>query len=186
MTALHRISSRDRAPKDTPAAARPAPSRRTPSRASGRLGRLGAASVLTAAAVALPTLLPGGAQQADAAATAARALDVAASKKGSPYQWGAAGPSRFDCSGLTLYSFKQAGKQLPRTASAQYNSTKHIAAGSRQAGDLVFFHTGSSISSVYHVGIYAGGGNIWHAPKTGAKVRLERIWTGSVWYGRVN
>lgn len=152
---------------------------------SARLSRLGAASVLTAAAVAVPSLLPGAAQQAEAATLAAKALGVAASKKGSPYQWGATGPNRFDCSGLTLYSFKQAGRKLPRTAAAQYGSTRHVSAATRRVGDLVFFHSGSSASSVYHVGIYAGGGKIWHAPKTGARVRLERIWTGSVWYGRV-
>lgn len=149
---------------------------------STRLSRLGAASVLTAAAVAVPALLPATATHADAATASAKALSVAASKKGSPYQYGAAGPNRFDCSGLTLYSFNKAGKKLPRTTGAQYNSTKHITASSRQAGDLVFFHTGSS---VYHVGIYAGSGKIWHAPKTGTRVRLEKIWTGSVWYGRV-
>jgi cell wall-associated NlpC family hydrolase len=152
---------------------------------SARLSRIGAASVLTAAAVAVPSLAPGAAQEAGAATTATKALGVAASKQGSPYQWGATGPNRFDCSGLTLYSFKEAGKKLPRTAAAQYGSTRHIAASARRAGDLVFFHTGSSRSSVYHVGIYAGGGEIWHAPKTGARVRLEHIWTRSVWYGRV-
>lgn len=149
---------------------------------SARLSRVGAASVLTAAAVAGPALLPGASQQAAAAALAAKALGVAASKQGSPYQWGAAGPHRFDCSGLTLYSFRQAGRKLPRTADAQYRSTRHVSASARRLGDLVFFHTGSS---VYHVGIYAGSGRIWHAPKTGARVRLERIWTRSVWYGRV-
>lgn len=149
---------------------------------STRLSRMGAASVLTAAAVAVPALLPATATHADAATISARALSIAASKQGSPYQWGAAGPNRFDCSGLTLYSFKRAGKKLPRTTGAQYNSTTHISAAGRQVGDLVFFHSGSN---VYHVGIYAGGGRIWHAPKTGARVRLERIWTGSVWYGRV-
>ncbi|MFI0723778.1 C40 family peptidase [Streptomyces sp. NPDC021224] len=153
--------------------------------ASARLSRLGAASVLTAAAVAVPSLLPGAVQQAEAATTGVRALGVAASKKGSLYQWGATGPSRFDCSGLTLYSFRKAGKRLPRTAAAQYRSIRHISASSRHIGDLVFFHSGSSASSVYHVGIYAGGGEIWHAPKTGARVRLEHIWTRSVWYGRV-
>jgi cell wall-associated NlpC family hydrolase len=184
MTALHRISSRETAAGSV-AAARPGPSRPTSARLSVRLSRLGAASVLTAAAITVPSLLPGASQRADAATTALMALNTAASKKGSPYQWGATGPYRFDCSGLTLYSFKQAGKRLPRTAAAQYNSTRHIPAGSRRAGDLVFFHTSRSVSSVYHVGIYAGNGNIWHAPKTGATVRLERIWTGSVWYGRV-
>ena len=151
---------------------------------SARLSRLGAASVLTAAAVAVP-LLPGTAQQAEATTLAAKALRVAASKQGSPYQWGATGPYRFDCSGLTLYSFAKAGRKLPRTAAAQYRGTRHITASARHVGDLVFFHSGSSSSSVYHVGIYAGGGRIWHAPKTGARVRLERIWTHRVWYGRV-
>jgi cell wall-associated NlpC family hydrolase len=145
---------------------------------SARLSRIGAASVLTAAAVTVPSLLPETAQQADAATLSLRALDVAASKQGSPYQWGASGPYRFDCSGLTLYSFKRAGKKLPRTAAAQYNSTRHISAGSRHLGDLVFFHSGSG---VYHVGIYAGNNRIWHAPKTGSRVRLEKIWTRSVW-----
>jgi cell wall-associated NlpC family hydrolase len=149
---------------------------------SARLSRFGAASVLTAAAVTVPSLLPGASQSADAVTLALQALNVAASKQGSPYQWGATGPYRFDCSGLTLYSFKRAGKKLPRTAAAQYNTTRHIKAASRRMGDLVFFHSGSS---VYHVGIYAGNNRIWHAPKTGARVRLEKIWTRSVWYGRV-
>ncbi|MBY8878327.1 C40 family peptidase [Actinacidiphila acidipaludis] len=152
---------------------------------SARLTRFGAASVLTAAAVATPALIPGVAQSAQAAALSTRAMDIAASKQGAPYQWGASGPYRFDCSGLTLYSFKAAGKTLPRTAAAQYNSTRHISASARHVGDLVFFHAGSSSSSVYHVGIYAGHNRIWHAPRTGSTVRLERIWTKSVWYGRV-
>ncbi|WP_037915234.1 C40 family peptidase [Actinacidiphila yeochonensis] len=161
------------------------PNRLCSAPAPSRLSRLGAASLLTAAAVAVPCLLPGAAQHADAAALGARALGIAASKKGALYQWGATGPYRFDCSGLTMYSFKRAGKTLPRTAAQQYNRTKHISARSRKKGDLVFFHSGSSGSSVYHVGIYAGHGNIWHAPKTGASVRLEHIWTRAVWYGRV-
>ncbi|MFI1093481.1 C40 family peptidase [Streptomyces sp. NPDC020917] len=152
---------------------------------SARLSRFGAASVLTAAAVAAPALIPGALPSAQAASLSTLALDIAASKQGAPYQWGATGPYRFDCSGLTQYSFKRAGKTLPRTAAAQYNSTRHISASARRAGDLVFFHAGSSASSVYHVGIYAGDGRIWHAPRTGASVRLERIWTSRVWYGRV-
>ncbi|MFI2642496.1 C40 family peptidase [Streptomyces sp. NPDC018610] len=147
------------------------------------MARAGTASALTIAAVGGSIVVPGAAGDASAATLATRALQIAASKKGSPYQWGATGPRRFDCSGLTLYSFKRAGKKLPRTAEQQYNKTRHISAGSRRAGDLVFFHSGSY---VYHVGIYAGGGKIWHAPKTGDVVRLQKIWTRSVWYGRVN
>jgi cell wall-associated NlpC family hydrolase len=146
------------------------------------MARAGTASALTLAAVGGSVVAPGFAQEAAAATPATKALQVAASKKGSPYKWGATGPSRFDCSGLTLYSYKKAGKTLPRTAAQQYNKTRHISAKNRKAGDLVFFHSGSS---VYHVGIYAGKGKIWHSPKTGDVVRLQKIWTKSVWYGRV-
>ncbi|MGW0996299.1 C40 family peptidase [Streptomyces sp. NPDC002520] len=146
------------------------------------MARAGTASALTLAAVGGSIAVPGLATDASAATMATKALQVAASKKGAPYRYGATGPYRFDCSGLTLYSFKKAGKTLPRTAAQQYNKTRHISAGSRRAGDLVFFHSGSS---VYHVGIYAGHGKIWHAPKTGDVVKLERIWTRGVWYGRV-
>lgn len=146
------------------------------------LTRVGATSALTAAVVAGPVLVPSLTSQADAATVASNALRIAASKKGSPYQYGATGPRRFDCSGLTLYSFRKAGKKLPRTAAQQYNKVKHIRASARRLGDLVFFHSGRS---VYHVGIYAGHGKVWHAPKPGTRVRLEKIWTRSVWYGRV-
>ncbi|MFI9240508.1 C40 family peptidase [Streptomyces sp. NPDC053079] len=144
--------------------------------------RAGTASALTAAMLAASVLIPGLATGAQAATSGEQALKVAASKKGSPYQYGATGPNRFDCSGLTLYSFKKVGKNLPRTAQSQYNSTRHLSSGSRQVGDLVFFHSGSN---VYHVGIYAGSNKIWHSPKPGGSVRLEKIWTNSVWYGRV-
>ncbi|TQK43122.1 cell wall-associated NlpC family hydrolase [Streptomyces sp. SLBN-118] len=145
--------------------------------------RAGAVSALTLAAVGGSLLVPGTVPEAHAATTRAKAaLKVAASKRGAPYRYGAAGPSRFDCSGLTLYSYKRVGKKLPRTAQQQFNKTRRVPASSRQQGDLVFFHSGSR---VYHVGIYAGRGRIWHSPKTGSWVKLEKIWTKSVWYGRV-
>ncbi|MBB4981870.1 MULTISPECIES: C40 family peptidase [Streptomyces] len=147
------------------------------------LSRAGAVTALTLAAVGGTMLAPGAASEAQAATTYAnKALSVAASKKGAPYRYGSAGPSRFDCSGLTLYAYKQAGKWLPRTAQQQYNNTRHVSASSRQKGDLVFFHSGGS---VYHVGIYAGSGKIWHSPKTGSWVKLDPIWTSKVYYGRV-
>lgn len=152
-----------------------------PFRVPSLLARAGTASVLTLT-LGATMLAPGLVTDAEAATHAAKALHVAASKKGAPYQWGATGPRRFDCSGLTLYSFKRVGKKLPRTAQQQYNKTRHIRSSQRRKGDLVFFHSGRS---VYHVGIYAGGGKIWHSPKTGSVVRLERIWSKRVWYGRV-
>ncbi|MFD9910672.1 C40 family peptidase [Streptomyces sp. NPDC059063] len=147
------------------------------------LTRAGTASALTLAAVGGTIVAPGLTSNAEAATShGTKALKVAASKKGSPYRWGAVGPHRFDCSGLTLYSYKRVGKKLPRTAAQQYNKTRHVSAANRTRGDLVFFHSGRN---VYHVGIYAGKGKIWHAPKTGTVVRLEKIWSKSVWYGRV-
>ncbi|MEV7234130.1 C40 family peptidase [Streptomyces sp. NPDC051020] len=144
--------------------------------------RAGTATVLTLAAVGGSVIVPGAVADAQAATGSTKALKVAASKKGSPYRYGATGPHRFDCSGLTQYAFKKVGKKLPRTAQQQYNKTRHVSASKRKRGDLVFFHWGRS---VYHVGIYAGRGKIWHSPKTGSVVRLEKIWTRSVWYGRV-
>lgn len=110
-----------------------------------------------------------------------KALVVAAKQKGDPYRYGAVGPNKFDCSGLTLYSFKKVGKKIPRTAQAQYNKAKHISKSSRRAGDLVFF---GGTRSVYHVGIYAGHGYIWHAPKPGQRVKKVKLWTSAVHYGR--
>nr|WP_030854851.1 C40 family peptidase [Streptomyces sp. NRRL F-4474] len=110
-----------------------------------------------------------------------KAVAVAASKQGSPYAYGATGPKRFDCSGLTLYAFKKAGKRLPRTADQQYEHTRHIPKADRTAGDLVFFPRGATMG---HVGIYAGDNRIWHAPRPGTTVRLERIWSEAVRYGR--
>ncbi|WFB06179.1 C40 family peptidase [Streptomyces sp. LX-29] len=146
------------------------------------LSRARTASALAIATVGGSVLVPGFTGEAEARSASARALQIAASKKGSPYQYGAAGPYRFDCSGLTHYSFGKVGKRLPRTAAGQYNHTRHVRAASRQPGDLVFFHSGGR---VYHVGIYAGTGRVWHSPKSGEVVRKERIWTRSVLYGRV-
>ncbi|MER5729909.1 C40 family peptidase [Streptomyces sp. NPDC002138] len=112
-----------------------------------------------------------------------RAVEIAASKRGAPYAYGATGPKIFDCSGLTLYAFREAGRTLPRTAEQQYESTRHISRSQRTPGDLVFFPSGATMS---HVGIYAGDDSIWHAPRPGTRVRLERIWSGDVRYTRAN
>jgi cell wall-associated NlpC family hydrolase len=80
------------------------------------------------------------------------------------------------------WSFKRVGKNLPRTSRAQYSHSKRISKSQRRAGDLVFF---LSRGRVYHVGIYAGGGRMWHAPKPGDRVKLAKIYSKSVRYGRV-
>jgi cell wall-associated NlpC family hydrolase len=109
-------------------------------------------------------------------------LRVAASREGAPYQWGAAGPWRFDCSGYTKWVFAKLGRTLPHSSAMQYNAVRHVRAADRQRGDLVFFSSGGH---VYHVAIYAGRGRIWHAPRSGERVHRERLWTTHVSYGRV-
>lgn len=136
-----------------------------------------AVSTLMAGAVAL-TVTP----EAHAATSIrVKALNTAAAQKGDPYQSGGAGPNAFDCSGLTYYSFKKNGKKIPRTAQAQYNKATKISAGSRTKGDLVFF---GGTNSIYHVGVYAGSGYIWHSPKPGKRVEKVKLWTKSVRYAR--
>jgi peptidoglycan DL-endopeptidase CwlO len=101
-------------------------------------------------------------------------VDVARQQLGKPYVWAAAGPNSFDCSGLTLYCYSVAeGIYLPHNAAMQYASTTHIARDSAMPGDLVFF--GSSASSIHHVGLYIGGGQMIHAPHTGDVVRYESV-----------
>jgi len=111
-----------------------------------------------------------------------RALHFAASKRGAPYQYGAVGPNRFDCSGLTKWAYAHAGRALPRTVAQQYAATIRVSRAHARPGDLVFFMSGGR---PYHTGIYAGAGRVWHAPKTGDRVRLSTIWTSAVAYGRV-
>jgi cell wall-associated NlpC family hydrolase len=108
---------------------------------------------------------------------------MAASLSGRPYVYGAAGPGAFDCSGFTRYVFSRAvGRVLPHNAAAQYALSHKIAKSAIRPGDLVFF---VSNGYVYHVGIYAGHGLIWHAPYPGDHVRLARIFTSSWVAGRV-
>jgi cell wall-associated NlpC family hydrolase len=135
-----------------------------------------------AASTAATTAAPAATRQARAVALGARVVSIAASRRGSPYAYGASGPHRFDCSGLTMWTFRHLHLRLPHSAAAQYAEVRHIKASDRRPGDLVFFHEGGRI---YHVGIYAGHNQIWHAPYSGTRVRKERLWTRAVYYGRV-
>ena len=100
------------------------------------------------------------------------------------YRWGGTSPSTgFDCSGYVDYVFRRNGHSLPRTASGIYASVQHISRSQARPGDLVFFHSGASI---YHVGIYAGGGTLYHASRPGHPTARTRIWTSNVYFGRVS
>ena len=104
------------------------------------------------------------------------ALKFALKQLGKPYVFGASGTSFFDCSGLTLRAFQQAGISIPHSAAAQISYGKSIPFNALRPGDLVFF--GQPIG---HVGIYFGGGQMIDAPHSGARVRIESfgLWFGS-------
>lgn len=126
-------------------------------------------------------------------------IEGALSQRGVPYSWGggnADGPSYgtccspsgktgtsikgFDCSGLTLYAYAQAGVRLPRTAAAQAGVGRRIPASLGTAalkpGDLVFYaYAPGHDSTIYHVGIYAGSGQMINAARPGTVVRLDAV-----------
>ncbi len=110
---------------------------------------------------------------------ASAVVNLAYSKLGSPYVWGAEGPNSFDCSGLTSYVYRNAaGISLPRTSGSQYGVGRSVSKANLQAGDLVFFATGGG--GISHVGIYVGGGNMIHAPQAGDVVKVSNI-NSSYW-----
>ncbi|WP_308800329.1 NlpC/P60 family protein [Streptomyces sp. NEAU-H3] len=102
---------------------------------------------------------------------AGAAFSAAQSQLGKPYVFGATGPSSYDCSGLTSWAYRQAGVSLPRTSQAQANAGTRIYSQSQlQVGDLVLFY-----GDLHHIGLYAGNGQVLHAPRTGTVVRYESI-----------
>ncbi|MEW1614434.1 MULTISPECIES: C40 family peptidase [unclassified Streptomyces] len=101
---------------------------------------------------------------------AARAVAFAHGAIGKPYVWGATGPNAFDCSGLTQAAWRAAGVSLPRTTYTQINAGQRVSRSELAPGDLVFFYSGIS-----HVGLYIGGGQMIHAPRPGAPVRIAPV-----------
>ncbi|MFD0071923.1 NlpC/P60 family protein [Streptomyces sp. NPDC127166] len=101
---------------------------------------------------------------------AAAAISFARAQLGKPYVWGATGPSAYDCSGLTQAAWRAAGVSLPRTTYTQINAGRRVSRSQLAPGDLVFFYSGIS-----HVGLYIGGGQMIHAPRPGAPVRIAPI-----------
>jgi peptidoglycan DL-endopeptidase CwlO len=105
-----------------------------------------------------------------ASSLAAAALAAAKTKIGSPYVYGATGPSSFDCSGLTSWAYAQAGASIPRTSQSQANAGTRLSMSQLKPGDLVIFY-----GDQHHVALYAGNGMVLHAPRTGTFVRYEAI-----------
>jgi cell wall-associated NlpC family hydrolase len=113
----------------------------------------------------------------DIAGSAGTAVRFAYDQVGDSYQFGASGPSQWDCSGLTMGAWGAAGVSLPHNAAAQWDEVAHISRGDLKAGDLVFYN------SLAHVGIYVGNDQIIDAPREGEPVDVRSINRGMPIYG---
>jgi peptidoglycan DL-endopeptidase CwlO len=100
-------------------------------------------------------------------------VGIAMQYLGTPYVYGGASPSGFDCSGFVMYVFAQIGVSLPHNAAAQYGYGTPVDRSQLQPGDLVFFN------GLGHMGIYVGGGSFIHSPHTGDVVKISSM---SGWY----
>lgn len=96
------------------------------------------------------------------------AVAYARKQLGKPYKWGAEGPDAFDCSGLTMRAWGAAGVSIPRTTTFQHTIGKNVKGGPYAPGDLIFPTPG-------HVQLYAGGGQVIEAPRTGLNVRVAQL-----------
>jgi peptidoglycan DL-endopeptidase CwlO len=101
---------------------------------------------------------------------AATVIQAALSRIGSPYSWGASGPSAFDCSGLVMWSFQQAGISLPHSSQALAQGGQPVSMDQMQPGDLITYYSDAS-----HVGIYIGDGMMVHASTYGTPVRVAPV-----------
>jgi peptidoglycan DL-endopeptidase CwlO len=100
----------------------------------------------------------------------AKALAYAKAQLGEPYVRNAAGPNSWDCSGLTMRAWGSVGVSLPHSSGQQYSRGRPVAKSDLQLGDLVFFYSGIS-----HVGLYAGNGQVIHAPRPGKSVEYIKM-----------
>ncbi|MEV0988059.1 NlpC/P60 family protein [Streptomyces sp. NPDC049949] len=96
-----------------------------------------------------------------------KAVQYATAQMGKPYEWGAEGPSSFDCSGLTSQAWRAAGKSIPRTSQEQLRLLPKVAIKDMRPGDLIIYFDDAT-----HVGMYVGAGAMIHAPRPGRNVTL--------------
>lgn len=122
----------------------------------------------------LPPEVPGAIPPGDIAPPGSPAsstvIQAALSRIGSPYSWGGSGPSAFDCSGLVMWSFQQAGISLPHSSQALAQGGQPVSMDQMQPGDLVTYYSDAS-----HVGIYIGDGMMVHASTYGTPVRVAPV-----------
>ena len=104
-----------------------------------------------------------------------KVISIAKQQLGKKYVWGSEGPNTFDCSGFTMYSFKNgAGVNLPRVSREQSKYGKYVSKGNLQKGDLIFFDTNGD-GVVNHVGIYIGNDEFIHSSSGAGKVLISKL-----------
>ena len=134
----------------------------SPLPASAAAGDSGGGGGGAGTVAAAPAAAPNGAAQ--------KAVDTALAQRGDMYLYGATGPDRFDCSGLTSFAYKAAGVSIPRTSKAQSTFGTPVSKANLQPGDLVFFY-----SPVSHVGMYIGNGQMVHSSTYGKPVAVVPV-----------
>ncbi len=110
-------------------------------------------------------------------ATGAEILAEAQKYLGTPYVYGGASPSGFDCSGFVYYVLKQLGYSPYRTPVDQYKQGSYVEKEDLQVGDIVFF-ANTYASGLSHVGIYAGNGQFIHSPNSRSTVSYSDLTSG--------
>ncbi|SFK42100.1 C40 family peptidase [Geodermatophilus ruber] len=134
------------------------------------LARLSAADRATVATtLAGPSLPPPSAPAAPSEAAGA-IISAALAQVGKPYVWGSSGPGGFDCSGLTSFAYRAAGRALPHSSQAQSRMGVPVSRSELQPGDIVYFY-----APVSHVGIYIGDGRMVHARTFGVPVAVTSV-----------
>jgi len=117
-----------------------------------------------------PGAIPPGAMAPPVPGHSATVIQAALSRIGSPYSWGGSGPNAFDCSGLVMWSFQQAGMALPHSSQALAQGGQPVSMDQMQPGDLVTYYSDAS-----HVAIYIGDGMMVHASTYGTPVRVAPV-----------
>ncbi len=166
------------APAPSPSAPAPAPS---PSQSAPAPSPSSPAPQPPAPSPSAPAPAPPASGPQPNAAAVATAIAFARAQLGEPYQYGAAGPNAWDCSGLTMMAYSAAGLAIGgHGATAQYSRAASrgllVPYSQAQPGDLIFYSTGGSTSaSKYHVTLYIGGGQMIEAPMPGRPVRIVTV-----------
>jgi cell wall-associated NlpC family hydrolase len=106
-----------------------------------------------------------------ASGRAGRAVSYALQKVGMRYVAAASGPTSFDCSGLTMQAWRQAGVSLPHYSRSQFAVSRRVSLSEARPGDLVFYFG----RGAHHVGLYIGNGKMVHAANPRSGVRIDSV-----------